>query len=203
MPGIFVSKPGTVAVFMEPDSILLGRIKFEGSEDMKFMVSGVDYKQSVDAQFQTSLERDIYAYVFGDNMGDVLVHGRAYFQCPKDNSATFTSANGLYDSASGKQVNGQSDGSRTGFDDIVDLYAKKRMSQYFPPVTVTVGKKTMQGYLTSLLVKAVGLSDEPSGLVYDFTVTINTLPSVGSGGSGEAPAAAGANSRGISSANKP
>jgi hypothetical protein len=34
------------------------------------------------------------------------------------------------------------------------------------------------------LIRAVGLSDEPSGLVYDFTASIATLPSLSSSGSG-------------------
>lgn len=172
---VFVSVPGTVAVFNEPDSVLPGRIKFEGSENMKFMVSGMDYKQSVDSQFQTSMERDVYAYVFGDNMGDAIVHGRAYFPCQVRGGS---GGGGSYDSGYGSNGQGGAGGGKTGFDDIIDLYASKRMSNYFPPVKLTVGSRpAFKGYLTALLVKAVGLSDEPSGLVYDFSATINTLPS--------------------------
>jgi hypothetical protein len=152
--------PGTVAEFHEKGKTLPGRITFEGknSDNMKFMTSGVDYKQSVDTQFQTSLEKDVYAYVFGDNMGEALFHGRAYFPCQ------------------GSDEN--------GFDQMIKLYAEKKMSTYFPPVTLTIGKTHIKGYLTSLLIKAVGLSDEPSGLVYDFTASIATLPSLSSSGSG-------------------
>ena len=177
MANIFMGVPGSVAVFPEPDGVILGRIKFEGSENMMFMISGTDYKQSVDAQFQTSLERDIYAYVFGDNMGDAVVHGRVYAPCKqKTDAAEMTGRiEGVTDQPRGG-------GERTGLDDIMDLYAQKRLSNYFPPVTLSIGKRIIRGYLTSLVVKAVGLSDEPSGLVYDFSATINTLPSLGSGG---------------------
>jgi hypothetical protein len=162
---VFDSLPGTVAVFEEKGAHLPGRIKFEESESMKFMTSGVDYKQSVDVQFQTSLERDVYAYVFGDNMGEAMLHGRAYFPC--------------------KSRSEEGDDGPNGFDDIIKLYADKRMSAYFPTVQLVIGSKSVfKGYLTSLLVKAVGLSDEPSGLVYDFTATISTLPSLSSSGSG-------------------
>jgi hypothetical protein len=157
---LYEGTPGTVAEFREKGKTLPGRITFEGqnSDNMKFMTSGVDYKQSVDAQFQTSLEKDIYTYVFGDNMGEALFHGRAYFPCEN--------------------------GGENGFDQIIKLYAEKKLSTNFPPVTLTIGKTNIKGYLTSLLIKAVGLSDEPSGLVYDFTASISTLPSLDSSGSG-------------------
>ncbi len=157
---LYEGTPGTVAEFIEKGKTLPGRITFEGknSDNVKFMTSGVDYKQSVDAQFQTSLEKDVYAYVFGDNMGEALLHGRAYFPCKA--------------------------GGENGFDQIIKLYAEKKLSTYSQPVTLSVGKLTIKGYLTSLLIKAVGLSDEPSGLVYDFTASISTLPSLSSSGSG-------------------
>jgi len=158
---LYEGTPGTVAEFRETGKQLPGRITFEGknSDNVKFMTSGVDYKQSVDVQFQTSLEKDIYVYVFGDNMGEAMLHGRAYFPC--------------------EDVHGEN-----GFDQILKLYAEKKLSTHAPPVMLMVGKKDIRGYLTSLLVKSVGLSDEPGGLVYDFTASISTVPSLGSSGSG-------------------
>lgn len=185
MADVFVGVPGTVAIFTEPDSILPGKITFEDSPSKKFMISGMDYKQSVDSQFQTSMERDVYAYVFGDNIGDAIIHGRAYFPCQvRGGGGGGSESSGWYDSMYMSNGQGGVNGGRTGFDDILDMYASKRMSNYFPPVKITVGSRPdpIKGYLTSLLVKAVGLSDEPSGLVYDFSMTISTLPSSSQGG---------------------
>ncbi len=154
MANIFVSTPGTVAIF-EEDYALPGKISFTDSDGKAIMISGVDNKQAVDCQFQTSMERDIYAYVFGDHMGEILVHGRAYFPCTLRE-----------DSAYGK----------SGYNDLMDIYSRNRMSQREEPVKVTIGDRTTLGYMTAMLVKAVGLSDEPSGLIYDFGITIAALP---------------------------
>jgi len=166
---IFVTVPGTVAYIEEKGTVLPGKIKFENSDELMFMISGVDYKQSVDAQFQTSLMRDIYAYVFGDNMGEVVLHGRAYYQCFTKDPEAFRSA------ASRKS---------TGLDDVMNMYADNKLSTRKTPVTLSLnnGKRVLKGYLTSILIKAVGLSDEPAGLVYDFSATISTVPSISNTG---------------------
>lgn len=155
---VFTSQAGRVAVYENEGVELPGKISLDAgtgrSEDLAFLIAGVDYKQSVDVQFQTSLERDIYAYVFGDNMGEVIVHGRAYYPCPPS--------------------------TESGFDDIITLYEEGRLTVRREPVLLSLnnGSKVIQGFLTSLLIKAVGLTDEPAGLVYDFSAAISAIPKV-------------------------
>ena len=154
MASIFVSTPGTVAVF-EEDYSLPGKISFTDSEGKAIMISGVDNKQMVDSQFQTSMERDIYAYVFGDHMGEILIHGRAYFPCT---------------------TRDQSGSGKSGFNDLMDIYSRNRMSKRETPIQLTIGDRTTSGYLTAMLTKSIGLSDEPSGMVTDFGLNVAALP---------------------------
>lgn len=154
MANIFLATPGTVAIFTE-DYALPSKISFTDSENKAIMISGVDNKQSVDAQFQTSMERDIYDYVFGDHMGDITIQGRAYFPCVE---------------------RGDSEYGHSGYNDLMDIYSRNRMSKSKDTVKVTIGDRSTNGYMTDMLVKAVGLSDEPSGLVYDFGINIKALP---------------------------
>ena len=50
MADVFVTVPGTVAVYEDLGAQLPGRIRFEDSESLRLMISGLDYKQAVDAQ---------------------------------------------------------------------------------------------------------------------------------------------------------
>lgn len=190
MSSLFMAVPGSVQEFQE-DYTLPGRILLRSGAgaDLStsagayplFLVSGIDYKQSVDAQFQTSMERDIYAYVFGDNIGEAIIQGRAIWKC-RERGASMEISPGEVAPDTGGQLDDWSmrtiDASteRTGLDDLMDLYTRYRMSVEPDYLILLVGTRTIKGYLTSMLIRAVGLSDEPAGLVYDFSMTLSALP---------------------------
>lgn len=153
MADIFSSAPGTVAVFPQ-DYALPGRVRFQGYEPQSFLISGTDMRQSTDQQFQTSLDRDIWIYVFGDQMGEIILRGRAFLAVCSYGSSQ----------------------SGIGFLEVLDLYSKYRASINPQPVTVTLGPKALSGFLTSMRLMSVVVSEDPIGLVHDFEMTINALP---------------------------
>jgi hypothetical protein len=153
---VFNSKPGLVAVFTD-DTVLPGRIQLSSPSlsSPSVLISGVNYKQEVNRQFQQSLDRDIYLYVFGDLMGGVTVKGVAFpDEC----------------------VSGD-DGVRI----ILGYYADNRASNRDTPVVVQFGDEAISGFLTQMSLNSPDNPTDPSSFMYPWEMIINALPKTGGG----------------------
>lgn len=149
MADVFNSAPGVVAVFTD-EKIIPGQVKIQGFNPAAAMITGVDYDQNTNQQFQHSLDHAIYIYVFGDMMGSVTVAGRCF---PK-----------LCDS------------DKQGLAEILDFYKENRASVKSDPITVTIGSKTITGFLTGLRIRGTNLAEDPTALTSDYWLVISALP---------------------------
>lgn len=149
MPDIFNSAPGIVAVFTD-EKIIPGQIKIQGFSPAAAMITGVDYDQSTNQQFQHSLDHAIYIYVFGDLMGNVTVSGRCFPQlCDSDVQ---------------------------GMAEVLEFYKTNRASVKSDPITVTIGSETITGYLTGLRIRGTNAAEDPTALTSDYSLVISALP---------------------------
>jgi hypothetical protein len=150
MPDIFNSKPGIVNIFGEDGNYFPGRIKLGAIEFTAALLSGVDYDQETIQQFQLSMQDSIYVYVFGDGMGRIVLNGLAF-------AGTCKGAEGL--------------------SQVMNVYNQNRITKTEGPITVLVGQKRIEGFLTSFNVNMQGASDNPATLgLYRFRMVVNTLP---------------------------
>jgi hypothetical protein len=107
--------------------------------------------RSVNVQFQSSLGRAVYAYVFGDHMGQVLIQGIAF--------------QGTCQNKSG-----------SGIVEILAYYAANRASKIQDPITVTLGDTVITGFLTGVTTRNVTASTDEAAAFSQFTLTIAALP---------------------------
>src|SRR5512137_3032292 len=76
MPDIFNSKPGFVSVFTGgSNQVLPGKVKLENERNQAYVMVGADYDQETIQQFQLSMRKSVYIYVFGDGMGKIVLNG--------------------------------------------------------------------------------------------------------------------------------
>lgn len=146
---LFACRRGVVVVMRGCEGVP-GKLVLEGFEPIAAIIEAPAMRHAVNIQFMTSLEDAVYAYVFGDQMGKVLLKGVAFA--------------------------GRCTGSGSGLKDLDDYYKDFRASQREEVVAVTIGPVTQSGFLTSLEIA----SRDPKFMMLDFTMTINTLPKKGS-----------------------
>jgi hypothetical protein len=145
MADVFACTRGKVVV-MDGCGGLPGKIVLGGFEPMAAIITSPSVTQRVNVQFQSSLKESVYVYVFGDQMGNVMINGIAFAaRCQGDAS---------------------------GMKDIFDYYRDYRASQKKEPIEVTFGKEAISGFLTESNMS----SRDPNNLTLDFRFTINTLP---------------------------
>lgn len=149
MADIFQSGPGIVAIF-PAQKVLPGLIHLPEFQPQAALISGIDYNQRTNQQFQPTLDGSVFIYVFGDMMGDVAVNGKAF--------------------------PGMCDNSKVGLQEVFEFYAKNRASKRATPVTVVVGEETVVGFLTELRIRGNVLAEEPIAAINDYTLIISALP---------------------------
>ena len=153
---IFNSSPGAVAVIdvgsTLPGTIQISSPKFpsDGSGST-VLISGVRYRQRTNHQFQSALDRQVYVYMFGDNMGTVEVQGMT-----------------LPDQCSG--------GGGVGAEAVLQYYDTNRASKLSTPIKVAVGKDVISGFLTEMDLHSVTGADEGSAHMMQFSLLISALP---------------------------
>jgi hypothetical protein len=151
MADIFGSREGFVAV-VHSQSIIPGKVKLGNFEPKAALISSADFDQRTNQQFQTTLDGSVFIYVFGDQMGQVVVEGRSFpALCPNTTG---------------------------GLKEIFDFYARRRASKTPEPVQVVVGDESIIGFLTALKVRSMSSSEDPAGLYQQFQMVINTLPKI-------------------------
>lgn len=151
MSDVLISQAGKVAALDVQDALpaIVTVEQFTVSDVL--LIQSIAYEQKTNQQFQTSLEKAVYIYVFGDQMGSVTVSGLAF-------------------------VSGCS-GETSGLAGLVEYYKSKRASKRSTPVIFSVGDEVQaSGFLTALQVRSHSENPELSGLVYGYSMTINTLP---------------------------
>ena len=100
-------------------------------------------------QFLHTIGNDVYIYVFGDRMGQIVVHGLSFAQkCP---------------GGAGPH----------GFELLLKWYSENRVAARKAPVIVTTGLGTaIQGFVTAL----TGDVQDPTSRTVQFQMTISLLP---------------------------
>jgi hypothetical protein len=153
MADLFNSAPGMVAVFTG-QTVVPGIISISNPlfRPQAALISGIDYTQQTNQQFQPTLDGSLFIYVFGDMMGNVIVHGK------------------IFSALCESKVN--------GLKEIFDFYAANRASKKPDTIRVKAGGEVIVGFMTRLQVLSNGLSADESGLstISDYHITINALP---------------------------
>lgn len=155
---IFNSQPGIVSVIGD-QRVLPGRIRILDprfpSGNVPILISGIDYNQTTNQQFQTTLDGSVFIYVFGDRMGDIVVNGVA-FKAMCNNSG------------------------KSGIEEVIDYYRTNRASVTPRPIIVEVVGKRVSGFLTAMKIRDNVTAADSMAPVSEFSFAINSLPKEGS-----------------------
>jgi hypothetical protein len=150
MADIFGSREGFVAV-VSGQSVIPGKIKLADFEPVAALIASADFTQRTNQQFQHSLDGAVFVYVFGDQMGDVIIEGRIFPAICPDTAG--------------------------GLNEVFKYYSAKRASKTPDPVQVVIGNESIVGFLTSLRIRQMGLAaEDPSSLYQSFFLEIKALP---------------------------
>ena len=159
MGSLFTSVPGTVyatdlqAVAGQvsiPAELADPRLKAPGAAST-VLFGAMVWQQNTHQQFSTSLDGSIYIYVFGDQMGSVKLSGIAF----------------------DKLCEG---GGKTGLAIVLDYYNQNRASQRPTPIQVNVADKTVQGFLTGISVRTMGVAESQAPVLHGYEMEISALP---------------------------
>lgn len=151
MPDIFNSQPGMVAIFQDfAGPLLPGRIQLPSFNSVNALISGIDYMQETNQQFQTALDTSVFIYVFGDQMGSIKVLGKIFPSV--------------------------CDSGEDGLKKVLDFYAQKRASRLAEAISVLVSEEVISGFLTGFNMRVDQHSEAEFAPLYDYTLMINTLP---------------------------
>ena len=167
MPLIFAQNTGRVAAIN--DAVAAGSlslVSLVGNTRVNYQVhNSIFTRVGVSAggnfQFLHTIANDVYMYVFGDRMGQVVIDGISF----ADKCAI-----------SGGTVSQLDPGLRNfkhGIEEMINWYEKNRISARKDPVFVTIGRsKAFAGFITSLS----GSVQDPVHRTVNFQLTISLLP---------------------------
>jgi hypothetical protein len=151
MADIFNSQPGVVAVFQnEAGPLLPGRIRLPKFQSVGALISGIEYEQATNQQFQTALDTSVYIYVFGDQMGQVRVLG--------------------------KIIPSLCDNDDDGLKQVFAFYAANRASKIADPIQVMAGDEVISGFLTGMRLAVDQTSQSEFAPLYDYVLNVSSLP---------------------------
>ena len=147
MADLLVCNRGRVAV-MEGCEGIPGKILLGDFEPRAAIITSPAVSQRTNVQFMTSLKESVYVYVFGDQMGTVMIAGIAFAE--------------------------RCETGESGLEEVFDYYQNFRASQRKETVSIGFGfsKASISGFLTAAEVS----SRDPDLMTMDFKFTINTLP---------------------------
>jgi hypothetical protein len=159
MGSLFTSIPGTVFVadlavtagqVSIPAELADPRLKDPGAPST-VLFGAMEWQQNTHQQFSTSLEGSVYIYVFGDQMGMVKLSGITFDRLCEG-------------------------GGKPGLAIVLDYYNQNRASQRPAPIQVNVADKTVQGFLTGVSVRTMGVATDKAPVLQEYTMEINALP---------------------------
>jgi len=145
---IFNSRPGVVQV-IEAEQAIPARLRIGGFDPKAVLVSGVDYTQRTNQQFQYSLDRNVYIYVFGDLMGTLMVSGLAFPE-------TCAGEDGIVE--------------------ILEFYRQGRAAINPATVNVAIGNELIVGFMTEVRLRAMTGGYDAVAPTEEFHIGINALP---------------------------
>lgn len=167
MPLIFAQNTGRVAAIN--DAVATGSlslVSLVGNTRVNYQVhNSIFTRVGVSAggnfQFLHTISNDVFVYVFGDRMGQVVIDGLSFA-----NKCT----------ASGSTVAQFNPGLVTfkhGIEEMIDWYERNRLSARKDPVFVTIGRsKAFAGFITSLSSSV----QDPEKRTINFQLTVSLLP---------------------------
>jgi hypothetical protein len=148
MASIFNSRPGVVQI-VNAEQAIPGRIRIGGFDPKAILVSGMNYTQRTNQQFQYSLDRDVYVYMFGDLMGSLTVKGLIFPEM-----------------CSGED----------GISEILKYYTNNRAVVKGESVSVAIGNQLIIGFMTELRLVATTGAYDAAPPTEEFEIIINTVP---------------------------
>ena len=159
MPLIFQSNAGRVTRLREPGiacraSLFTLKPTINFSSELS-IVNRVTLSQQVNVQFAHMLGSDVYIYVFGDRIGSLSLSGLS-FNCACDNDLVFTPTTG----------------DESGAERIYGWYTANRTSKRREPVLLTLGKVSIEGFVTGFTEEVI----DPSTNLVQWSVNLVTLP---------------------------
>lgn len=163
MAAIFTPRHGYVAILTE--DVEVGVVcpgyarpvtDFEAPETLKCIVTRVSLNMPENFQFQHSLDRLIYTYVFGSRISEATISGVAF----------------ALDCAEGPQGAGGTDAFH-GIERLLQYYKQYRISQRAPSILFTVGVDTaFDGFITGMNADVL----DPKIDLYQFSMRIHFDP---------------------------
>ncbi len=171
MPQLFQSQPGQVVVVDIPDVNVAGLanlvVQTSGGYSTPLVrsngliITGLANAQQDNSQYRHSLDRKIYVYSFGSDIGDIQMHGYAFWQ---------SCGNGVENAPS-------------GIDSLIEFYNNYRVGNMTNSTSSTTGNQfsvqvqMSQQNITGFL---YGMQMEVSNaetLLTSFVLHIKTMPS--------------------------
>lgn len=156
MPVLFEGNTGRVIAIEDKvaaGAIALARVEGSGGaityQVHNTIITRLGMSAAGNYQFLHTIGNDVYIYVFGDRMGQIVIHGLSFAQqCPGG-------------------------GGPHGFERLLKWYSENRIAVYKQPVTVTTGTGTsVKGFVTALS----GDVQDPIHRTVQFQLTISVLP---------------------------
>lgn len=164
MPVVFANNTGRVFAVEDKvasGAIQLGNVIGEGGhisyQSHNTIITRLGVSASGNYQFLHTIGNDVYVYVFGDRMGQVVLHGLSFSdQCPGNRGAE-----------------------DHGFELLFRWYARNRIAARKAPVRVVIGRSTIfDGFVTAL----TGDVQDSLHRTIQFQMTISLLPDVAPSG---------------------
>ena len=118
------------------------------------VITEFKFDQAVNVQFQRSLHRAVYAYTFGDSLGDLIVSGLVF--------NSFCTASGSTRDSSGHLAK------------ILEYYAKNKLSSSLDPIKITFAGNVVEGRLIGLNIS----SNDVMSYSCNFSLVIKTAANV-------------------------
>lgn len=168
MPIIFSENTGRVILVEDrvaAGSIQLGNVDAGGGkisyEAHNTIITRLGLSAAGNYQFLHTIGNDVYVYVFGDRMGQVVLHGLSFAEkCGTRSSSDFV----------GPAPAGARD---HGFELLFKWYSTNRIAARKLPVRVTIGQRTnFDGFVTALS----GDVQDTLHRTIQFQMTISLLP---------------------------
>lgn len=154
MPAFFAQRRGTVArvTGLRGGAPMPFRIKMDGidiasdHQSSRAIITQCGIARNGNIQFLHTIGEAIYAYVFGERIGELRVSGVAF--------------------------SGMCGGETTGMQQVLDTYEEKRASKTGRPLTVNFGDTPFTGYLTGMQLEVSDAETQVGQWTYRF----NTFP---------------------------
>jgi hypothetical protein len=167
MPLIFSQNTGrVVAINDQVAAGSLSLVSLVGNTRVNYRVHNsiftrMGISESGNFQFLHTIANDVYMYVFGDRMGQVVLDGISFAgKCAVNGGTAAQFDPGIYNF-------------RHGIEEMLDWYEQNRLSARKDPVIVTVGRsKAFAGFITSLTASV----EDPVYRKVNFQLTVTLLP---------------------------